>query len=136
MSEISINYLAVLVAAAANMAVGSLWYGPIFGKLWMRLEGFTRESMKSMSLTASQAMVGGVVTALLMAYVLAHFVELLGIVDMGGVWQLAFWIWLGLAVPASAEVWLWGGKSYKLFLLNAARWFATLLAMISVLSLW
>ena len=30
-----INYWAVLVSAIASMAIGSLWYGPLFGKQFM-----------------------------------------------------------------------------------------------------
>ena len=31
----SVNYLAVLVAAALEIGLGALWYGPLFGKPWM-----------------------------------------------------------------------------------------------------
>lgn len=27
-----VNYLAVLVAATANLILGAIWYGPLFGK--------------------------------------------------------------------------------------------------------
>ena len=36
-----INFLAVLVGGVINMAVGFVWYGPLFGKLWLRLIGKT-----------------------------------------------------------------------------------------------
>src|SRR3989344_8326514 len=93
--EVSINWVAVLVAAVVNMVVGSLWYGPIFGRAWKHMMGFTDDMMKSMRLSAMQAMVGGFITALIMAYVLAYFVAIYGAVDMQGAFELAFWIWLG-----------------------------------------
>src|SRR5688572_1633570 len=40
------NYLAILVAAVAGMAVGFFWYGPLFGKIWVKLSGFTKEDME------------------------------------------------------------------------------------------
>ena len=33
---VEINYLAVLVAAIASMALGFLWYGPLFGNQWKK----------------------------------------------------------------------------------------------------
>jgi hypothetical protein len=47
--EITINYAAVLLAAVANMVVGMLWYGPLFGKQWQALMGFNADSMKSIT---------------------------------------------------------------------------------------
>ncbi|MCH7574095.1 MAG: DUF1761 domain-containing protein [Candidatus Marinimicrobia bacterium] len=38
---ISINYLAVLVAAAIEFGLGALWFGPLFGKPWMAAHGWT-----------------------------------------------------------------------------------------------
>jgi hypothetical protein len=38
-----ISWLAVLLAAVAFFAVGGLWYGLLFSKLWMRLSGMTEE---------------------------------------------------------------------------------------------
>ena len=34
-----INYWAVLVCAVLAMALGFLWYGPLFGKKWMNIVG-------------------------------------------------------------------------------------------------
>jgi hypothetical protein len=34
---VEINWIAVVLAALSTMVVGSIWYGPLFGKLWMKL---------------------------------------------------------------------------------------------------
>ena len=34
-----INWWAILAAIVANMVLGFLWYGPLFGKPWMKLVG-------------------------------------------------------------------------------------------------
>ncbi|MGC9355126.1 MAG: DUF1761 domain-containing protein, partial [Mariniphaga sp.] len=47
----SINYLAVIVAALSSFMVGWIWYGPLFGKSWMKLHGFTEEELKEGSLS-------------------------------------------------------------------------------------
>jgi len=140
--EISINYWAVLVAALSYMVVGSLWYGPLFGKQWMKLAGLTKESMKSMPLTAAQAMAGGLVTAFIMAFVLAHDAFVWGDFYAGTKsagtmsFALGFWIWLGYVATTQAGSWLWEGKPFKLFALNAASTFVSLQVMAAILTYW
>ncbi len=134
--ELSINYLAVIVAAVVNMVVGSLWYGPVFGKMWKGLMGFTDESMKGMRLTATQAMSMAVVTSLIMAYVLAHFASLSGAAGLMGAWELSFWIWLGFIFTVTASSFLWENKPFKLFVLNAAEQLVALFLMAMVLVMW
>ncbi|MEN9341773.1 MAG: hypothetical protein RIQ54_29 [Candidatus Parcubacteria bacterium] len=139
--EVTINYAAVITAAIVNMAVGMLWYGPLFGRQWQKLMEFTPESMKSMKLTPVQAMLGGVVTALLLSVVLANdaFVWANFMNDSGTAifaLKLAFWIWLGYVATTQAGSFLWEGKPFALFVLNAAESFVALLAMSLVLVLW
>jgi len=38
---IEVNYLAVFIATIASFVFGWLWYGPLFGKAWMRMMGYT-----------------------------------------------------------------------------------------------
>jgi hypothetical protein len=33
------NWIAIIIATAAAMVIGFLWYGPVFGKTWMALTG-------------------------------------------------------------------------------------------------
>lgn len=135
---IEVNYLAVFFAAVAVFVIGFLWYGPVFGKHWMRLMGMTPESIKSMSMTPMKAMIFGFIGMLLMTYVLAQFSFLYGAVAVGvsGAIQMAFWIWLGFFVPVTSGAWLWEGKSFKLFLFNAAYYLVVLIVAALILVLW
>ena len=135
--DISVNYLAVVLAAVANMALGFLWYGPLFGKSWQRMMGFTAESMKTMAMTPFAAMVGGFVGALVMAFVLAHVIVLgNAFYGTGGVSSAlmgGFWSWFGFLVPVTAGSFLWEGKSAKLWVLNAGYWLVAILLMSAIL---
>lgn len=143
MPEISINYLAVILAAVANMAVGMIWYGPLFGRQWMTLMSLTPESMKEMKnkMTPAKAIAGGLVTAFIMAYVLAHDAFVWGAFFGEAVnpavfaLQLAFWIWLGYVATVQVGAVLWEGKPWKLFFLNAAYSLVSLMAMALILTL-
>ena len=140
--EVPINYLAVIVAAIVSMAIGFFWYGNLFGKAWMRLAGITQDDMKSMKAKMSPlaASIGGFLTALLMSYVLAHALVFgnayLGMFGAGAGMMGAFWYWLGFVVPVTAGVYLWEGKSWKLWAINAGYYFVSLLVMGAILASW
>ncbi|TNE45996.1 MAG: DUF1761 domain-containing protein, partial [Sphingomonadales bacterium] len=42
-----VNWLAIVLAAAAGFVVGGIWYGPIMGKKWMGAVGLTEDQIKS-----------------------------------------------------------------------------------------
>ena len=69
------NYLAFIVAALIPMAVGAIWYGPLFGKIWMRSCGMTEEKMKS----GNMAMTIGL--SLVLAFLLAFIISALSVHD-------------------------------------------------------
>ncbi|MEP0263300.1 DUF1761 domain-containing protein [Dokdonia sp.] len=46
MEGFDINWLALLAAAASSLVVGFVWYGPLFGKAWMKESGMTEEKVK------------------------------------------------------------------------------------------
>ena len=134
--DTSINYWAVLVAALASMVIGSAWYGFVFGKYWRKLMGFTLESMKAMPLTQGQAMVGGLVTALLLAGTLAWLADSLLLLSASDALKMALSVWLGFAVPFTASSWLWEGKSFRLFVFNAVQWLISFAVMSVIVTLW
>ena len=136
-----INYLAVLVCGVVNMAIGALWYGPLFGKKWIALMGWTPEGMaaaKSKGMTKQYSIM--FVGSLVMAWVLAHamifastYLNASGVSAglMGG-----FWNWLGFIAPVLLGSVLWEGKSWKLYCLNVTYYLFSLMAMGVILSLW
>jgi len=136
MQDITINYLVVLAATIASFVVGALWYGPLFGKKWMALMGFTPESMRAMKLTPMQAMGLGFVSTLIMAFVLANFAALFGAEGVSGALQLAFWVWLGFIATTLAGSVLWEGKSVKLYVFNIVYQFVSIFVTALVLVLW
>lgn len=40
------DVVAVVVAAVSSFVVGGIWYGPLFGKAWMRASGITEEKAR------------------------------------------------------------------------------------------
>jgi hypothetical protein len=67
-----INWLAVLVAAIAAFVLGGIWYGPLFGKMWLQASGMTAEKVKQ----GNAAMIYGIsfVLTAVAAAVLSRFI--------------------------------------------------------------
>ena len=135
---ISINYWAVLVAAIAQMVLGALWYGPLFGKPWMRMTAAKAEggAGKSYGLMF--------VGALLMAWVLAHAIAYAGSYIFAATgWygacagiMVGFMNWLGFIAPVTLGPVLWEGKPWKLWALNAGYYLVGLCIMGAILAAW
>ncbi len=128
----AVNYVAVVAAAIAGMIVGMLWYGPLFGKKWMKPMGFSGKGMKSMKMKAQTSMALGFVAVLISSFVLAHFVSGIGLTNALAV---GFLLWLGFMLPISAGSVLWEGKDSELFYLNAAHGLVGMLVMSAVIAL-
>lgn len=131
-----VNLVAVLAASLAAFAVGALWYGPLFGKQWKVLMGFTDESMKAMKMTMTQALSGGFVATLVLVYVLAHFLNFVPDKTISGALTLAFWVWLGfVATVMSNSVW-YENKSWALYAVNASHYLVAILVAAFILAWW
>jgi hypothetical protein len=70
-----VNWIAVVLGAAFSMLLGFLWYGPLFGRLWLRSIGKKEEELSGSAGMYVFAFLG----ALVSAYVLAVLVGALGI---------------------------------------------------------
>ena len=96
-----VNWLAVVIAAAAHQAIGFVWYGLIFAKTWQEATGRTDAEIRA-SGGATQALIIGSIAALVMA---AAFALLLTIspdrtVTTGIVWGAL----LGIGFVATTTV--------------------------------
>lgn len=135
----SINYLAVLVAGFIPMLLGSIWYGPLFGKKWLALTGKTEEEIKA-SFNPAKSYGVTFVFALVMAYVLAHVLGAFGDAygnagAMAGV-EGGFWIWLGFVLTVSWQQVAFGDQSIGLWVLNVLYNLVALICMGAIIGAW
>ncbi len=138
---VPVNYLAVVVSTIVMMGLGYMWYGPVFGKQWRALMGFTKESMeaaKKKGMGKSYAIMA--LGALAMSFVLSHSLVFASTyLHTSGVaagLQVGFWNWLGFVVPVSMGTVLWEGKPWKLWFINAGYYLVGLLLIGVLLALW
>ena len=133
----SVNFLAIVVSAIVSMALGMLWYGPLFGKAWMKMAGLSKEDMeKAKKAGMAKAYVITLFGALIMAYVLAHFVQAGNLATITGGAMIGFWAWLGFVATTSLSPILWEKKPWSLYVLNNGYTLAVLLANGAILAVW
>ncbi len=133
---VNVNFVAVLVAAIASIVLGFLWYGPLFGKKWASLMGWgkmNKATMAKMKKSAGKGYAVGFLTAIVMAYVLAHFVSYAGAVTAIEGAQAGFWAWLGFVATVTAGSVLWEGKPKNLYFLNNGYQLISLMVMGAIL---
>ena len=112
-----VNYLAVLISAIAAMFIGAMWYGPIFGKMWMGYMGKTEEELKegfNPGKTYTLAFVGHFVALAILA-LLFTYVEINSIV---GAIHTAFWTWLGFTLATNFITGLFEDKKFGLLIID------------------
>ncbi len=131
----SLNLVPVIVAAILNMALGMLWYSPyLFGKLWLKAQGKTRDDIKSATIGITYVL--NTLTSLVFAYVLAHIVKYanLNSIEQGA--MAGFWVWLGFVVTTVLPVYFFESRPKLLFLIYILYQFVSIPIMGGLLALW
>src|SRR5262249_27517833 len=137
------NYWAVLVCGVVSMALGSLWFGPLFGKTWSVMVGMDKMDqakkdamMKKMWMAYVIMFIG----ALLMAYGLDHntIFGMSYLQSSGASAGLSggFWTWLSFVAPITVGAVLWEGKPWKFWMITAGYYLIQLLIFGWILAVW
>ena len=113
MDTLSVNYGAIGVGAVLSLVLGAFWFGPLFGKQWLRLSGATatdREAREKMQQSAGPLYGIQFTLTLFQVTVLAHLVA--DTTRVGGL-ERALWIWGAFVVPTLVGTIMWTNESGK-----------------------
>lgn len=134
----TINWWAVLVAGLAAFFVGGLWYQALFGKLWVRLHGYSPEKVKAMQAAKPPALFfGGMIAAyVLLAVVMALLAHACGTAGWSGGATLGFLVWLGPALAIGFTAWLASDRVIGVFLIDWAYQLVFLVMMGAIIGGW
>jgi hypothetical protein len=131
--QVPVNYFAVLTAGIAAMVVGFLWYGPLFGKEWMRLVGLTAEKMEKAKKKMGQTYAIMFAGSLVMAWILFHFIWYAapGAFTLFIAVKVAIYAWIGFVATVSLSRILFSPerKSMRLFMIENGYTLVTLVVM-------
>ncbi|WP_223700939.1 DUF1761 domain-containing protein [Sutcliffiella deserti] len=126
-----LNYFAVLGAGLSAFFIGGIWYSLLFGKLWMKLHGFTDEQLRR---TAGRVFGGSFVLALIISFVLALFIGSESTATFGliaGFMTGAFFVTAAMGIT-----YLFERRPFVLFLIDGGYHIVTFSVMGWILGLW
>jgi hypothetical protein len=105
---VGLNWALIAIMTVACFALGAVWHGPLFGKLWMRIhhgkDSFNAKEMAEATKGMWKLMVIEFVATGLMVISIACLVR--AIPSMPG-WQIALMVWVGFVLPTMASTVIW-----------------------------
>ncbi len=132
MPTVTINYVAVVIATVAAMAIGAVWYSPVlFAKEWMKLVGKSESDLKK---NATQGYVLTAVAWLVVAYILAHFIGYTNSDTFMNGAVTGFWAWIGFTATTGAINTAFSGRSWKLWVIDNGYHLVALLVMGAIIA--
>jgi hypothetical protein len=128
------NYLAILVAAAAAYGIGALWYTFLFAKPWAAAIGKKPEELGSPTF----AMIANVFNLVLAAFVLSVVCYWYDPQQTSWLTGLAigFLVWAGFVFTTRFVGYLFEGQNLTLFLIDASHFLVIFLIMGAIVGGW
>jgi len=125
------NYLAVFACAIAYWLLGGLWYGFLFTKPWMALEGDAPTHVNPF-----RAYVVTFVLNLLIAFVLAQLCIWRNANTASRGAAMGVLLWLGIVGPITLTTAMYEGRPMELFAINEFYPLVGLCLMGAILGAW
>jgi hypothetical protein len=134
---VHVNFLPVLVAAIVVFVLGWLWYSPfLFYKPWMRARGLDPVAAMTGAKMPAGKLVVELLRCIVLAYVIAHFVALLGVSSVFGAIHFGLLLWIGFPVILLVGSILWENTPVKAAAINAGDWLVKMLVISIIVSVW
>lgn len=109
-----LNWTLIIIMTVANFALGAIWHGPLFGKIWMRIHHGDKvpsdAQMKMMMEGMWKLMVAELVATFLMVVGLACVIRA---IPEYNPMQTAFMVWLAFVLPTMTSTVIWGNDAKK-----------------------
>ena len=128
----TINWLSVLVATISSFVIGGVWYGPMFGRAWMRAFNFTEEDLKKRNVAKTFGL--SLLLAFIASLILDMFIGAEATILFGT--MAGFFAGVGWVATFLGILYLFEMQSLKAFLINAGYCVVSLTLMGLILGSW
>lgn len=128
----NINWASALVAAVSSFLIGGIWYGPFFGRAWMREFGYTEEDLKKRPVPRTFGV--SLVLAFIAAFILDMFIGKEADILFG--MSAGFFAGLGWVATMLGILYLFEMRSLKAYFINAGYCVLSLTVMGVILGAW
>lgn len=112
----TLNFTLISIAIIVQFILGAVWYGPLFGKTWMRIMGgdkCTPKEIKAMQKAMGPFYLIQIVLTAISTIILSIFID---ISLEYSVPMTAFILWLGFIVPTQISGVIWGSTKKEFWL--------------------
>ena len=136
--EIQLNWLAILLAAISTMVVGSIWYGPLFYKVWVKLAKVKKDpnfGPQQMIIMYGAAFLGSAVTATVLAIAVFVAHQYFGGSYLLVALNTALLLWAGFTAARIHMHDSFEGRRKKLTILTVSHELVTIAVMALIIGL-
>ena len=129
-----VNYVAVMLAAAASFVFGGIWYG-VFSKQWMQAAGLTIEDIKPGKGPVLAPYINAFLAELVMAFMFAGLLGTLGsgVASVQAGLIMGAMLWLGFIMSSLVVNHAFQGAPKALTFIDGGHWLGVLLVQGAVL---
>lgn len=128
----TVNWIAVVIGMLLSMVAGALWYGPIFGKLWLRLIDKTMEEIEENPMDYLKTAIAACVAMLFLNMVVVAF----GARTFGAGLLTGALVFIGFGATQTLVYTLFEGPKESVWLLHASYQLIVFTIMGGVFSIW
>jgi hypothetical protein len=135
MSNIRLNWVAILVAAIASFLFEALWYS-VFMNEWLSGIGRTREWLMSSGMSPALQYAVAILCAVIMATVLSICVQGSGEHSARRGILVGALVWLGFVATTWATEYIFEVRTLQIYAVNAGFWLFDLILIGAIVGAW
>jgi Protein of unknown function (DUF1761) len=135
MSNIRLNWVAILVAGIASFIFEALWFS-IFMNEWLTGIGRTMEWLKSSGQSPAIQYAVAILCAIIAAAVLSIIIQATGEHTLRRGVICGALVWLGFVATSWATEYIFEVRSLQIYFVNAGFWFFDLMLMGAIVGVW
>jgi biotin transporter BioY len=132
--RISMNWLAIICAAAAYWILGMIWYAALFGKIWCA--GLEQHGVKVQKGGMAAKMIGTFIGNLVAAVIMARLIQRIPVTDIVHGLRLGVGVGVGFSATAITIAYLWESKPFKVWLIDVSYYVLGCVLLGAILSVW
>ena len=128
-----INYWAVGAAALAAFVMSSLYYSPLLlGNVWLAVDpGSAAGTIPSIG-----RVIGEIIRTLVITFVVARLIALLGGSDWKGAVRLALWLWFGFSGVMWVGAIMWEKTPWQVAAIHSGDWLLKIILIAVIVVVW
>jgi hypothetical protein len=127
-----INYWAVVVAAVAAFVMSSLYYSPpLLGGIWRSVDPAAASSAPSLAKAVIEF-----ARTLIITFVIARLLTLLGGSNWKGAVVLALWLWFGFSALMWIGAIMWEKTPWQVAAIHSGDWLVKTVLIAFILGVW